>query len=689
MFSSPDHQQYTEVIGTYSIGIVLLSLLIIAFASYTTLALYDRMQNPSFFKREVWLVLASLAFGFGVWATHFVSMNSLLIPLEMHVNYTFSFLSMIPAILAALLAFHLIQGPMKSCWRHSIAAVLIAEGVTAMHIIGMESMEMNALIRYDWQLLLVANIIGGLCAYIALRIFSTPNRLYGRKWLATLLLTFAPATMHYLSLFGTHYYIEIGQPLVDQAVSHMNFLNSVIGAGVGLLLIGMLLTTYIDGYVDYWLKYFDVLTKLPNRRNWEKGLTDEVAAGDVAIWNFPDLQRVNQLYGYEAGDKILQQIGELFSKWKPKFAQLYRVSGNRYLFCVNQTGRSADLYKNLVIMQKEIDQLLPVKRQDMRYTCAIAKADQRKTKKQLYKEALMVVEQAAVKREWGLFTFDPAIHGMSYEQEVLRDISKAMEEENLYLAYQPKVKGSTKEFIGVEALLRWDHPELGPISPAVFVPVLEQDGRMGEVTDWIVHEVCRQIRHWDNQGIRIPQVAINIPGEYVTEPHLLDVLWKETNLFGIDPSRIELEITETSTAKSITLATAALKRFKRYGFAVALDDFGTGVSSLSYLQQLPITTLKIDKSFTDIVPASPKECAVLNAILSIGRSMELQIVIEGVESEEQVDFLLNLQPDLIFQGYYFAKPMGVDQLVKWLNESKVHQELSQVSHLHPQGTREY
>ncbi|GKV65193.1 MULTISPECIES: bifunctional diguanylate cyclase/phosphodiesterase [unclassified Sporosarcina] len=670
MFTPPDYQQYTEVAGTYSLNVILLSFLILGFASYTTIALYDRMQQASFFRREVWLVLASLAFGFGIWATHFVSMNSLLFPIEMHVDYPISFLSMLPAIIASFLAFQLVQGPMKPCWRHAIGAALLAEGMTAMHVIGMESMKMDAIYRYDWKLMVAANIIGGLFAYFTLRLISNPNRSRANRGLAVIFLTIGPALMHYIGLFSMTYFVEIGQPLADEPISHMHFLNAVIGIGVGLLLVGMLLTTYIDGYVDHWLKYFDVLTKLPNRRNWERQLSDETAIGDLAIWNFPDLQRVNQLYGYEAGDKILQQIGELLAKWKPKFAQLYRVSGNRYLFYVTQAGRSADFYKSLVIIQREIDQLLPIKRQEMRYTCALSKADQRKTKKQLYKEALMVVEQASMTRNWGLITFDPAVYGTSYEQEVLRDISKAMDEKHLYLAYQPKIAGRTESFIGVEALLRWDHPEIGPISPAVFVPFLEQDGRMGEVTDWIIREVCRQIHRWDRQGVDVPQVAINIPGEYMTEPHLLDVLWKETNSYSIDPGRIELEITETSTAKSIALATAATKRFKRYGFAVALDDFGTGVSSLSYLQQLPITTLKIDKSFTDVVPASPKECAVLNAILAIGLSMELQIIIEGVETKEQVDFLLDLQPDLIFQGFYYARPMASEQLIEWIAEAQ-------------------
>ncbi|WP_301107167.1 EAL domain-containing protein [Sporosarcina sp.] len=666
MFTPPDYQKYTEVAGTYSLIIILLSFLIICFSSYTTIALYNRMQQPSFFRREVWLVLASFSMGFGIWATHFVSMNSMVIPIEMHFDYTISFVSMLPAIIAAFLAFQLVQGPMKSCWRHTIAAILIAEGMTAMHIIGMEAMKMDAIYRYDWKLLITGNIIGGLFAYFTLRLISNPDRTKVNRLLATVCLTIGPAVMHYLGLFSMTYYTEIGQPLADPSISHMHVLNSIIGVGVGLLLVGMLLTTYIDGYVDHWLKYYDVLTKLPNRRNWERQLTDDVAIGDLAIWNFPDLQRVNQLYGYETGDKILQQIGELLSSWKPKFAQLYRVSGNRYLFSVTQGNRSADFYKSLVVIQREIDQLLPIKRQEMRYTCALSKADQRKTKKQLYKEALMVVEQASTTRDWGLITFDPAIYGTSYEQEVLRDISQAMKEKHLYLVYQPKVEGRTEAFIGVEALLRWNHPEIGPISPAMFVPFLEHEGRMGEVTDWIIREVCRQIHKWDQQGVHIPQVAINIPGEYMTEPHLLDVLWNETNSYSIDPSRIELEITETSTAKSITLATVAVKRFKRYGFAVALDDFGTGVSSLSYLQQLPITTLKIDKSFTDVVPASPKECAVLNAILAIGRSMELQLIIEGVETKEQVDFLLDLQPDLLFQGFYYARPMTSEQLLEWI-----------------------
>ncbi|WP_313237286.1 putative bifunctional diguanylate cyclase/phosphodiesterase [Sporosarcina ureae] len=668
MFSTPDYKEYIQLIGSFSSKMILVSVLVIAFASYTTLVLYERMLKPSFFKREVWLLLASLALSFGIWATHFLAMNSLLLPVEMHVHYGWAFICIVPIFFATLLAFQLVRSPMKACWRHAVGAALIAQGMSAMQYLGMKAMMVDALIVYDWKLLIAGNLIGGLLVYLALREISNPRGISLSLAFVMFFLTVGTLSLHYLGIFGTNYYIEEGQAL-RESVMHMEIMNALIGVGVGLLLLGMLLTSYIDRYVDYWLRYYDVLTKLPNRRNWERCLAEDVTTGGVAIWNFPDLPRINQLYGYTEGDIILKQIGALLAKWKPSYAQLYRVSGNRFLLCVEHTGRTTDFYKNLVIMQSEMDQLLPIKSQEMRYACGLAQADQNKSVKTLYKEALMVVEQAAASHEWGLLTFDPVIHGKSYEQDVLRDISEALDERHIYLVYQPKVKGATHEFVGVEALLRWTHPELGSIPPATFVPILEQEGRMGEVTDWIIREVCRQIHNWDSQGIRVPQVAINIPGEYVTEPSLLNLLWKETNAYRLDPSRIELEITETSTAKSTTQAIAAMKQFRRYGFSIALDDFGTGVSSLSFLQQMPITTLKIDKSFTDGVPAPAKKSAVLNAIIAIGCSMDLTIVVEGVERLEQVEFLLDLKSDLTFQGYYFSKPLTVPQFENWLADS--------------------
>ncbi|MDV6378867.1 EAL domain-containing protein [Sporosarcina sp. GW1-11] len=679
MFSPPDYLKYEELQVTYLNEIILLSILVVGFASYTTLSLYDRMQKPSVFKRNVWIALTSLSMAFGIWAMHYGLMNAITFPLAVHVDYTISLLSIVPAFIASLLAFRLVDGPMKSCWRHPIATALLMVGMMATHFIGVKSIKVDVLLVYNWQLLLAANIIGGLFIDLTLRLITHLHRSLLNRWLAVVLLTFGSSTMHYVGMVSTKFYINVEQPFAETVVNHMDFLNSLIGVGIVALLVGMLLTTYVDDYVDDWMQNFDMLTKLPNRRSWEHHVIDEVATGDIAIWNFPNIQRLNKVYGYQAGDEFLLQVAEVLNQWKPNYVQLYRVGGNRFLFYVHQAGRTEDIYKDLIIIAGQLDRLPLIKSKDIRYICGLAKADQQKTVRQLYKESMRVVEQAADAREWGLVTFNPAIHGVSHEQDVLRDITKAMEENQLYLVYQPKVKGDNQKLVSVEALLRWDHPELGSIAPYIFVPILERDGRMGEVTDWIVREVCKQIQEWDQSNICIPQVAINIPGEYVADSRLLDRLYRETNFYRIEPNRIELEITETSTAKSVEQAVAAIKRFKRYGFSVALDDFGTGVSSLSYLQQLPITTLKIDKSFADGVPGSQKECAVLNAILTIGQSMDLQMIVEGVEKKEQVDFLLDLQPNLIFQGYYFAKPMLPEKLVGWIAGSKEYQQVHLVS----------
>jgi EAL domain-containing protein (putative c-di-GMP-specific phosphodiesterase class I) len=241
-----------------------------------------------------------------------------------------------------------------------------------------------------------------------------------------------------------------------------------------------------------------------------------------------------------------------------------------------------------------------------------------------------------------------------------------MHEEQLFMVYQPKITAGTNELSGFEALIRWEHPNYGMLSPVTFIPILEQSNRMVEVTNWIIEQVCKQIAEWKKTDFQVRPVSINIPGDYVTSPILLNVLTKMIKKYELKPYNLELEITETSVVKSIEDAVKALNTFRDEGFSVALDDFGTGVSSLSSLKQLPISILKIDKSFIDDVPQSEKDSSILKAILAIGRTLSLDIVLEGVETEEQVQFLRQESGALIFQGYYFAKPMTPVELVNWM-----------------------
>ncbi|MEM5594724.1 EAL domain-containing protein [Niallia circulans] len=231
--------------------------------------------------------------------------------------------------------------------------------------------------------------------------------------------------------------------------------------------------------------------------------------------------------------------------------------------------------------------------------------------------------------------------------------------------YQPKVNLNSKEVAGVEALLRWKHPRYGEISPGVFIPILEASDKMWEVTDWIMEEICKQMARWQNQD-RSLSVAFNIPGPYVTSRRLMRNLKAYVEKYKLSPSLIELEITETSAVGNMEGAIQSVQAYRNAGFSVALDDFGTGVSSLSYLKRIPVNTLKIDKSFIDEVPESQKDGEIIKAIIALASSLHLCIVIEGVEREEQIEYLSTINKWPIIQGYYYAKPMNNLALEEWL-----------------------
>ena len=250
----------------------------------------------------------------------------------------------------------------------------------------------------------------------------------------------------------------------------------------------------------------------------------------------------------------------------------------------------------------------------------------------------------------------------SFEEEVMEQIPYAMEQGELYLVYQPKFHAKSATFNNVEALIRWNHPKKGFISPGVFIPILEKHPIIFDVTDWIIEVVCKQLHDWSKRGIQIEVVSVNIPGTYVTNERLKQTLVDAVTKYNIRPNQLELEITETSYVDNIDEAIQAVLQFRQLGFLVAIDDFGTGVSSLSYLKMLAVTTLKIDKSFVDGIPHSEKDSEIIKGIISLATSLRLNVVIEGVEHAEQANYLKSNFEDALIQGYFYSKPLATEEL---------------------------
>jgi diguanylate cyclase (GGDEF)-like protein len=245
---------------------------------------------------------------------------------------------------------------------------------------------------------------------------------------------------------------------------------------------------------------------------------------------------------------------------------------------------------------------------------------------------------------------------------------KALERDEFKVFYQPKVMLSTGQVDSVEALMRWDNPDLGMVSPARFIPVLEETGMVVEFGEWAIREACKQHRTWIDAGLPPIRIAVNLSARQLREISFVSVLQKVLHEAGVGPEGIEIEITESMIMSDTDSAIAALTELHGLGVRVAMDDFGTGYSSLSYLRKFPIDTIKIDGSFVADISTSADDAEIVRTIISMGQTLNKTIVAEGVETEEQLQLLRNFKCDQV-QGYLFSRPVPGNELTEFIRET--------------------
>lgn len=667
----PSESGLIEIDGEYSLLIVGLSIIIAVIASFTALAMNERAQENSFFHQKFWLILASIAMGFGIWAMHFVGMSAFTLPVDMDHDNVLTFISILPAMIASFIAFYLANRPTRTFWSYMLAGTAMGIGISSMHYIGMFAMQMDITYVYDKLLFVTSIAIAIIVSVIAIYIFSTlqqymVNRLI--QVMTSIVMGLAVSSMHYTGMAAMTFYVPEGFSAdVHHHATNIFGLVVAVTIGMAILLGSLLLSSLIDRYVEHRANYYDILTKLPNRRLFEQKLMQSQDSKSLAIWHIHDLERVNREYNYQFGDEVLQQLGVLFRSLIPASTEMYRIEGHRFAFLEKNSDDANTLVDGMKKIAEVLRKPLIVNEKEVLIVavCAVSKEDDSDETANIYANALAVLNYPSIQYNHEIIQYNPSIHTYSFEQEIARDVTRGIKDDELFLVYQPKVCVNSGKVVGVETLLRWNHSTYGMLSPGVFIPILEENDRMVEVTNWVIEQVCQQISKWNNEKVPFGQVAINIPGQYVTSPRLLKVLKQTLNAYKIVSSQIELEITETSFVENIEEAMRAVSTFRQEGFSVALDDFGTGVSSLSYLKQMPISTLKIDKSFLDGIPQSAKDSSIVQAIIGLGESLDLTIVFEGVEEMEQVDFLVSTCKKPIVQGYYFAKPMKAVEFAKW------------------------
>lgn len=673
LFIQPDPSYNIVLHGEYQWSIVLLSLAIIWFAAYVAISTNQRIKSNTFFHRHIWLLFSSIAMGIGIWAMHFIGMSAYHLPIAMGYNHVLTVLSILPAIGAAFIAFYLVNQPRRSLVANIVAAIIMGLGIVTMHYVGMYSMVMDAKIVYRIDLFILSVFIAIAVSFLALYAISSlqdESKLPFYKIMISFVLA-AVSSMHYVAMLGTDFYIPTNYLIRNSEVHHMNILLLISGvsATVVILLLVLIASLFLDRYIEKRIRFFDAQTRLPNGRYYEKEIEKNIGNKVIAVWQINSLKKITNEYGYADGDELVNSIVRTLQSVRLPYTKLYRMKGNQFAFLMDRTDQLALLERTMhKIAEKWQDPIqLRGKSIQLEASCAIASIENSRNKKSLYNDAVAVLEHSATPFQREVVLYDPLIHRFSFEQKILGDLDRAMEQDELYLEYQPKICSDSDQIVGFEALVRWQHPEYGRLSPGVFIPIIEKSERIFDLTNWVMEQVFKQLKEWKATGYVSWTVAINIPGDYVSSPKLLSTLNQMSKRYRIEPHYVELELTETSFVESIETANQSIAKFRELGYAVALDDFGTGLSSLSYLKQMAISTLKIDKSFVDYVPESSKDANILKAIIALGQSLDLKVVIEGIETAEQVNYLKQVASSLYFQGYYFAKPMKEGEVLKWID----------------------
>jgi len=434
------------------------------------------------------------------------------------------------------------------------------------------------------------------------------------------------------------------------------------------------------------LAHYDVLTSLPNRVLFYDRLKQALAQAKRNNWivgvMFIDVDRfknVNDTMGHAVGDRLLQQVSERLKGTVRAGDTVGRLGGDEFAVVLSNLASAQDA--NLVAQKMMACFAEPFRLEgtDVYVTASIGITlfpDDSTEQDILIRNADAAMYKAKEIGRDSYQFYTPEMNTRALEVlGIENSLRRALDRSEYLLYYQPKVGIVNGEITGLEALIRWRHPDRGLVSPGEFMPVLEETGLIVQVGQWVLNAVCRQIKDWEKAGVQPVPVAVNLSGRQFNSKDLGATIKHILEEHHIDPALIELEITESSLMVNTEEAVRTLEYLSGLGVSLSIDDFGTGYSSLSYLKRFPLDSLKIDRSFIRDVTTDGDDATITRAVISMAHSLGLKVVAEGVETERQLAFLTEYGCDQI-QGYFFSRPLPADDCAMWLREMRRLQHVS-------------
>jgi diguanylate cyclase (GGDEF)-like protein/PAS domain S-box-containing protein len=420
----------------------------------------------------------------------------------------------------------------------------------------------------------------------------------------------------------------------------------------------------------------DFLTGLPNRMLLNDRVNQAIAfvarhSKKVAIL-FLDLdgfKHINDSLGHPIGDKLLQSIAKRLVGCVRCTDTVSRQGGDEFVVLLSEMAQQEDAAISALRILEAVAKAHSIDQHDLHLTASIGVSvypDDGKDAETLIKNADTAMYQAKENGRQSYQFFKSVMNVRAVERQSIEEsLRRALERKEFSLHYQPKVRLATGEITGAEALLRWNHPTRGSVSPANFIPVAEDCGLILPIGHWVLREACKQARAWLDAGLPLGSVAVNISSMEFREDHFLENVFTTLSETGLDPRFLELELTESVLMKRVESAASVLKALRTRGVQIAVDDFGTGYSSLSYLRKFPIDALKIDQSFVRQITSAPDDSTIVTAVISMGRSLRLRVIAEGVETQQELAFLRARLCDEA-QGFHFSRPVPPQQFANLL-----------------------
>lgn len=691
--------------GIYNPLLVTLSCIIAIMASYTALDLAGRIRAcTDTVVGRYWLGGGAIAMGTGIWAVHFIGMLAFVLPEAMGYDVLLTLISMLAAVLASGAALAIVNIGKLTMNRLIVGGLVMGTGICTMHYVGMAAMKMYPPITYS-GLLTGASVVIAVSAsiaalWIAFRVNPRPDSPLGRppvwqRMAAAVLMGAAIAGMHYTGMAAAQFPAG-AQGITVSLLSAEQLAALVAVVSISVMLIVLLLSVH-DEFQSQQTRHLaaslqaandelqfmllhDPLTRLPNRLLLEDRITGIMARVKRSKLEFAflyiDLDRfksVNDLMGHHIGDAVIQAAAVRITDTLREMDTVARVGGDEFMVVL---GESENREAFEIVARRigvALSNTFRVEGQEIRISASIGISIYPQHGTDIHE--LMVHADAAMyyAKDIGKNNYQVYEEGMNtameWRNKISRNLALAIERAELTLAYQPKVELASGDIVGVEALARWHDRELGVIGPEEFIPIAEDTGLILSLGEWVLYEACGQMRRWDEQGLEgLLTISVNVSTYQLNHQDFVEVVKEVLEQTGLEATRLELEVTESAVMQNPERARSILTELHQLGVKIAIDDFGTGYSNLAQLKRFPIDYLKVDKSFISGIATDIQDVALVKAIIAMAYNLNLAVVVEGVETDEQLAFISELGAHM-YQGYLCSEPLPVEEFEEILSRS--------------------